>query len=549
MAKKGIGLVLSGCCLLVLLQCNLSKEKTHQNQNPLVMHMFNNESKPFDWNNNNPVARVLTAKTGVRFEMEYTEGNSEDTARLMLADRSYPDIIYTKGSQDEFIKAGAFIPLDNLIEQYGANIKKFYAENLKRLRYSLDDPSIYYLGSFPIKDEASDPQEGFRLQLAVLKELGYPRLRTLADFEAALRTYKERYPVIDGKPTIGLSLIADDWRFLISVTNYAVFATGAPNDGEWYIDPVTHEAILHHKRPVEREYFRWLNHMHNTGLLDPESFVQTYAQYLAKIASGRVLGLIDAKWDIANTESRLRQENKAERTYASLPLTLSEDYLFSEFYAACYSSRWGISITDHCEDPVAVIRFFDYLLSEEGQILVHWGVPRLHYQIDKEHKRFFTPEQLEKRNDPNAQTTEGVFMFSYPFPEYGEGILDSTGQPFMPAGKSIQAEKSFANEQELLAAYGVESWYQLYPAKGNFPVRPYGEAWQIEIPEQSEEKLIFKHCEEIIRKRITEAILSVPSKFDTIYDLMLKELEVAQVGKLERMFTQKIRDLIKLWND
>ena len=57
-------------------------------------------------------------------------------------------------------------------------------------------------------------------------------------------------------------------------TNPAFLATGAPDDGEWFIDQDTYEAKLHYKRPEEKEYFRWLNKMNAEGLLDPESFVQ-----------------------------------------------------------------------------------------------------------------------------------------------------------------------------------------------------------------------------------------------------------------------------------
>ena len=48
---------------------------------------------------------------------------------------------------------------------------------------------------------------------------GYPEINTLEDFENAIRTYYEMYPEIDGQPTIPLTLLADDWRLLISVTN------------------------------------------------------------------------------------------------------------------------------------------------------------------------------------------------------------------------------------------------------------------------------------------------------------------------------------------
>lgn len=49
-----------------------------------------------------------------------------------------------------------------------------------------------------------------------------------------------------------------------------------------------------------------MNHMNDIGLLDLESFVQKYDQYLAKIASGRVLGLIDQRYQFKNSEDELK---------------------------------------------------------------------------------------------------------------------------------------------------------------------------------------------------------------------------------------------------
>ena len=49
-----------------------------------------------------------------------------------------------------------------------------------------------------------------QIQNAVLKDLGYPEIKTLKDYENAIRTYKEKYPEINGQKTIGMSLMAGD---------------------------------------------------------------------------------------------------------------------------------------------------------------------------------------------------------------------------------------------------------------------------------------------------------------------------------------------------
>ena len=46
----------------------------------------------------------------------------------------------------------------------------------------------------------------------VVKELSYPRLVIVDDYENAIRTYIDKHPTIDGQPTIGLSLLAEYWR-------------------------------------------------------------------------------------------------------------------------------------------------------------------------------------------------------------------------------------------------------------------------------------------------------------------------------------------------
>ena len=102
---------------------------------------------------------------------------------------------------------------------------------------------------------------GFELQHAVVKELGYPPIKTVKDFENALKAYKDKHPThSDGKPIIPLSLNAGEWQILITTTNPAVATTGAPDEGEFYIDPKTYEVKFHYLRPEEKEYFRWLNH-------------------------------------------------------------------------------------------------------------------------------------------------------------------------------------------------------------------------------------------------------------------------------------------------
>ena len=48
--------------------------------------------------------------------------------------------------------------------------------------------------------------------------------------------------------------------------------------------------------------------MYNEGILDPEFATQTHEDYIAKIASGRVVALLDTDWDYSDGEKVLKAD-------------------------------------------------------------------------------------------------------------------------------------------------------------------------------------------------------------------------------------------------
>lgn len=496
-----------------------------------------------------PVSKLVTEKTGVTINPEFDVNGGTQKIALMVASGEYPDLIVPKGGAGTLVEAGALIDLTDLIEEHAPNLKKIYGDYLSRLKWSNDDESIYILPTAAIDQQYFNPSHGVGLQHAVVKELGYPEIKTLKDFENAIRDYKEKNPTIDGQPTLGLSLLADDWRIMISTTNPAFWSTGASDDGEFYVDPETYEATFHYKRPEEKEYFRWLNHMNDEGLLDPESFVQKYDQYLAKLSSGRVLGIIDDDWQFAEAQRSLREQGKADKMYGLYPATLSEDIKHANFQSAGYLAGWGIGISVDAEDPVAAIKFLDFLASEEGQTLQNWGIEGEHYEI-VDGKRVISEEEMDKRNNnANYVKETGVGVLKGFAPSYGDGVEDSTGQTYTIASPE-QVKDSYTDvEKEVLTNYGVEMWKDLYPQAEEFPVKPWGAAFNITVPGDSELALIEQKVLDIVKKRIPEVILADPADFDKLYDNFLAEIDKAGAKDAEKMRTDLIKDRVELWNN
>jgi len=519
---------------------------------PVTFTFFGADNNP-NWNNmQDDVGKEITKKTGVTLNAEFAISDPAQRLALIAASGEYPDLISPKGDLDKLVDAGAMLDLTDLIEEHAPNLKKLFGDQIKRLRYSNDDPSIYVIPTYSAIDGVNFVAGGgFELQHRAVKEAGYPEIKTLQDYENIIRDYLEKHPTDEnGNKNIGLTLNADDWRIQISVTNPAAETTGKSGDGEYYIDPETHEASYHFRTEGEKEYFKWLNHMYNTGLLDPESFVQKNDQYQAKIASGRVIGLIDVDWGYSDAEKSLKAAGMNDQTYGHYSVMLSDKYKDNRYQSTGFMAGWGVGITTANEDPVRAIQFLDFLASEEGQVLNYWGVEGKQYEM-KDGKRI-VPDDVQQRivNDNIPFTREsGIGLYTNLGAHYGDGVQDSTGNYFTKNFPEQIVNNYTDADKETLKAYGATTWMDLFPNEKDFPPKPWGAAWNISVPSDDEIKVIENKVKDITWKVIPQAVMSKPEQFDAIWDDYQQQLVQAGVEKMEQGFTKYVQDRVKLWNE
>ncbi|MDO7907887.1 ABC transporter substrate-binding protein [Paenibacillus sp. JX-17] len=556
---KTFAMLLLASAMLVSAGCsNSGKEdagstpaaKDGNDTSPITISFFGADASP-NWNNmKDDVGQEITKKTGVTIEAQFDvgSGGGQDKISLMAASGDYPDLIYAKGNLSKLVDAGAMIDMTELIDKYAPNLKKVYGDQMNRLKYSKEDPAIYAIPTnVGVGAQVFDATGGFEIQHKVLKELGYPKVETVQDFENVLKQYVAKHPTTDGKPTIPLTLNADDWKIMITVTNPAFLSTGAPDDGEYYIDPETMEAQLHYKRPEEKEYFRWLNHMYNEGLLDKDTFVQKDDQYKSKIASGRVVGLIDQEWDYQDGENALKAAGKDEDTYAHFPVQLTKDTKDHSLQAAGLDG-YGIGITTSAKDPVRIIKFLDWMASDEGQVLLNWGIEGKQYKVENGKRVIPADVQERKTNDSSNFTKEsGIGLYTTFSAHYGDGVKDATGNYYTTNFPEQITNSYTAAEKESLKGYGATTWKDLFPSEKDFPLKRWGAAYNLPAPSGTDYEVTFQKTQDIVRKRIPEAILASPDKFDSIYDNMLAELDKAGAVKMEQEFTQLVKDRVELW--
>ena len=526
--------LLSGC----------QQEASVSEDGVVELTFYNADGQDDPWTD--PVAEVLTEKTGVRLKTEYPVAADDQTVALMIAAQDYPDMIYAKGDANSLIDAGAMIDMTDLIEEYGPNIKKMYGDEFEKLRYSEEDPSIYQLSSYAVGGTFLENSGTAQIQWAALKENNYEIPDTLEEFEKMIKDYMAAHPTTeDGMPTIGISLTAADWHWMITLGNPSGYiAEGAPDNGQWLIDE-DYNAMYKFRSDKVREYYRWLNRMYHEGVLDPEFATQTYEDYIAKIASGRVVALTDTDWDYSDGEKILIADGKLDKTYAGLPLAMDENTQAPSLMYQGLPTGQGVGITTSCKDPVAAIKFLDYLCSDEGQVLVNWGIEGVNYFIDEEGHRYRTQEEIDEANtNQDYSRITGVGFHSYPFPTYGIGEVDSTGSTYTTDSKETVIAEYNEEQKAACEAWGVELLVDVFPQTSEFEVPEYSPVWACMKPVEFDE--IGNKLDEIAWSGLITCVISEELEFDAAYDNMLATLEGSGMSEAEAMLTEIVKDMVAL---
>ena len=507
-------------------------------KSPITFEYFNADGKNGNWDN--PVAKAITEATGVTLDVSYpvaSQGDAKEDVALMIANDEYPDMIYAKGSATDLYQAGALIDMTDLIEKYGPNIKKMYGAEMEKLKWSQDDPGIYQLSYAGVNQKTLTTGGSCQIQWAALKENDYKYPKTLDEYEKMIKSYLAAHPKTeDGLDMIGITMSASDWHWMITLGNPAgLIADASPDNGQWIIDD---EYNVHYKHVTdeEKEYFKWLCRMYNEGILDPNFATQTDDDYIAKVASGRVVAITDAEWHYSQCEATLVADGKVDQTYVGLPVTLREDQVEKALMYQGTTVGWGIGITKSCEDPVRAIKFLDYLCSDEGQILYHWGIEGENYFLDDDGQPYRTDEEVAKaQSDPDYAKNTGIDNYTE-FTIYGTGSYSEDGFQYTPTTKESVIANYNTAEKEGCEAMGFEMLTDMFAQPEEFDLLPYSALWAYQQPQELAEKQTI--LDEIAWPGLVKCVTGTEDEFDANWESMVQELTDNGLADAEEAMTE-----------
>jgi putative aldouronate transport system substrate-binding protein len=532
----------SGYCTATAGATDTATSTPEVKKDPVTFTYFNAARPGKDLNSNETtIGKILEDQTGVNFKIEHLVGDINTKIGVMNASGDYPDVLVPDSTMDKVIDAGAFIPLNDLLDKYAPNIKKLFGPYWDMMKAK--DGNIYQIPFEAAQGFASapTPTAGFWIQRGVLKEFGYPKITTLDEYFDIIKKYKEKYPKIDGKDTIGFETLTDDWRF-ITISNPPMNLAGFPNDGGVTVDMKTHQATVYANQEITKKYLKKLNEANSQGLFDKESLVANYDQYLAKLSSGRVLGMFDYDWEIGPATDSLAKAGNDDRRYIALPIVYDKSIKDQYVDPPTFVQNRGIGITIKAKDPIRIIQYFDNMVTEENQKLINWGIKGETYEVDADGKFTQTQAQIDKRKDPEFNLNFGFTDYNYLWPMLGNYSVFSDGNPKDPAKQPSVAEKSFTEgDKAILKAYNINVFSDLFAKPDE---RKWYPAWSAAIPQGSPEQIFGQKGLDLQKKFYPKMILVAPDKFEATWTEYVTEYNKLDVKIYEATMTKVVNDRI-----
>ena len=340
-----------------------------------------------------PMFQELEARTNTRLTfMTPPVGQEKEQFNLIVASGDYPDIFvdqwldYTGGGA-KALKEKVIIPLNDLIDEQAPNIKAAMAEYPEAFRYVTNENGEIYGIPMIFTDNMQLVTWGVNIRKDWLDDLGLAVPSTVDEYYEVLKAFRDEKGA--GSPfTITLKHLKDS-QFLAGA--YGVTSSKFyQENGVIKYGPA---------QPGYQEYLKTLNKWYEEGLLDKDFATIDDNTRGAKMLNEQAgMSWAPSKGGVAAWNQGLQEKNPAAQVigapYASL--NKGEPVGFGKVNP---QGSLSCTISSTCKDPAAAIRFLDYMFSEEGRVLLNFGIEGESYEL-ADGKPVITDTVLQSKDMP-----------------------------------------------------------------------------------------------------------------------------------------------------
>lgn len=340
------------------------------------------------------VSREIKEKTGVNIKFIIPAADDSQQLSSMIASDSLPDVITVDGwwSQEKraltgkLAEEGYLVPLNGLIkrpEVIREDVMKWFEESDGNT-YLV---SNYAYGAKDIKQgEHIDPNGCFTVRKDLWEQIGSPDMSTPEAFLDACQRVKDEIGTYNGQQIIPIMMYEGVGNTALWMSQY--FATPFEDEnGDYLYDFL---------QPNYKEALKFLNTAYNRGLIGEANFSDNRDLINEKLASGRVFAQLTAPQDmVVPMQSLYELDNNAVYVPFKLSNSAGDDPVLQDLRGMGWLTT---GITKTAKDPQKIFELFEFLMSDEGQILCAYGVEGETFQYNAEGKIEIIPSVQEEIN-------------------------------------------------------------------------------------------------------------------------------------------------------
>ena len=334
-----------------------------------------------------PVSQELERRTNVHVEYDTSAGtDASETFSLMIASQLYPDIIFEAesyiGGGDKAISDGVYLRLNELIEEYAPNYQACRHLSDTHLRGTLTDEG----NMFGFRDLLIDPEPpwcGLTARQDWLDDLGLKSPVTLADWEHMMDEFMQKKGAEYGvaiNPAYIRGNNNDEFITTFDV-NYEFYQIdGKVQFGpiqQGFLDYLTFAKDWIAKGYILSDFYKYANY--GEYLRDDAYF--KYGEGHVGAAQTMVLACGHQLLQNGMTDN----EEMVITAVKNPVRNVGDKMHFRQVTSPVKASGGGCSaaISTNAKDPVLCTKWLDYRYTQDGVLLISYGVPGGGFSFDE----------------------------------------------------------------------------------------------------------------------------------------------------------------------
>lgn len=376
-----------------------------------------------------PFAKKSMENTGISIKYTHpAQGGATEALNLLIASGELPDIIETdvmKLNPTSAIERNVIIELNDIIDKYCPNLKKYLSENPDIDSAIKTDDGKYYCFPFIRTEPELLSVSGIMLRKDWLDDLGLSVPETMDEWEIVLDAFKKNkceYPLAFNMDGLEYFSSAYGIKADFYINNDDKICFGAQEEG--YKELLTRLNSWYKKGYIDPSFALFDSSIVKTSMLNGTCGVcfgtggSGMGQYLSANPDTSKYNLAAAPYPVLNKGDKSEIGNKS--------LT--------------FPSVTSVCITAQCKDPVMAARYLDYGYSEEGHMLYNFGIEGESYKMEGGYPKY-TDNIVKNSEGKSMSQMMGMYMRSW------------DGGPFVQDVRYIEQYYGLPQQQEALKVW------------------------------------------------------------------------------------------------